>query len=66
MLRVDYELIIYFYSQGGVFAWKEHTSLKRDREVRNTASEKEWALQTAEKFSQEEDWKAEKDWVLNA
>lgn len=35
--------------------WKGHISQKRDREKRNTASEKEWAAPAAEKFLKREE-----------
>ena len=39
----------------------EHTNLKRDREARFTASEREWLPLTAERFSREDALRAEQD-----
>ena len=43
-----------------VQTWKELISRRKDREKKNTASEKEWKLRTEETFSEEEDAEQEK------
>ena len=45
--------------------WKWHSSLRKDREAENTASEKEWEQQTAEKCLLQEEKKVEKYYPHN-
>ena len=46
---------------GGAEKWKELISQRNAREAKNTALEKEWALHQAERFYQEEDAWAERN-----
>ena len=45
---------------------KNLTSLKRGRDLRSTASEREWQLQVAERFSREEELEVERALQLNS
>ena len=46
--------------------WKELTSRKRDREKRNTDSEREWELRAEEKCSREEEAEEERSFLLRS
>lgn len=47
--------------EGGVFTWKELTSLKRDKEKESMVLEREWRLSLEEIYYRDVDKKAEKD-----
>ena len=52
--------------KGGVYVWRWHSSLKRDRDLKFTVSEQEWALPAAEKFCRQEEQKAERNYPHNS
>ena len=52
-------------STGGAIPCLEHTSLRKDTERKNMASEREWLPLTAEKFSREDALRAEQDLPIN-
>ena len=52
--------------KGGVYVWRWHSSLKRDRDLKFMVSEQEWALPAAEKFCRQEEQKAERNYPHNS
>jgi len=50
---------------GGSLCFR-HISLKKDREKKNMALEKEWLLLTAERFSKEEEQREELSSLINS
>ena len=56
---------VFLISTGGVIPCLEHISLRKDTERKNMASEREWLLQTVERFSREDALRAEQDLPIN-
>jgi len=63
--RTSLNNICFLIFTGGVTPCLEHTNPRKDTEKRNTVSEREWLLLTAERFLREDVLKAEQDLLIN-